>query len=163
MKTRIENSRCFAPANNRLPMRTIRTLLAEDSPLLMALLSRIVSKDKRVFIVGSATDGRKAVCNTPTLQPDLVITDLHMPGLDGAEVARRLKQLPNPPIIFVVTGDDTPEARARSMVAGADAFLVRTWNLTPQLLSAIQEFFPDDLEPNDAEPKHLCETITTVE
>jgi CheY-like chemotaxis protein len=83
--------------------------------------------------------------------------------MDGAEAARRLKQLPNPPIIFVVTGDDTPEARARSMAAGADAFLVKAGNLAPRLLSAIQEFFPDDLAQNDSEPKHLRESLTTVE
>ena len=163
MKTRIENSPRSVPHDSRLSHRTIRTFLAEDSPLLMALLARVVSKEKRAFIVGSATDGRKALCNAPTLQPDLVITDLHMPGLDGAEVARRLKQLPNPPIIFVVTSDDTPEARARSVAAGADAFLVKAGNLALRLLSAIQEFFPDDLEPNDAEPKHLYESLTTVE
>jgi CheY-like chemotaxis protein len=163
MKPRIEESQCSSPGNNCFPTRIIRTFLAEDSPLLMALLARIVSKDKRVFIVGSATDGRKAVCNVPTLQPDLVITDLHMPGLDGAEVTRRLKQLPNPPVILVATGDDTPEAQARSIAAGADAFLVKAGNLAPRLLSAIQEFFPDDLESNVAEPKHLYESLTTVE
>ena len=162
MKTRMEKSQWSPPGNYSLPTRTIRTFLAEDSPLLMALLARIVLKDKRVFIVGSATDGRKAVCNAPTLQPDLVITDLHMPGLDGAEAARRLKHLPNPPIIFVVTGDDTPEAWARSMAAGADAFLVKAGNLVPRLLSAIQEFFPDELDSNEAAPKHLRETLTTV-
>ena len=162
MKTRMEKSQWSPPGNYSLPTRTIRTFLAEDSPLLMALLARIVLKDKRVFIVGSATDGRKAVCNAPTLQPDLVITDLHMPGLDGAEVTRRLKQLPNPPVILVATGDDTPEAWARSMAAGADAFLVKAGNLVPRLLSAIQEFFPEDLGANDNELEHLHETFTTV-
>jgi CheY-like chemotaxis protein len=129
----------------------------------MALLARIVSMNQRVSIVGSATDGRKALWNASTLQLDLVVTDLHMPGMDGAEATRRLKQLPNPPVIFVMTGDDTPEARARCMAAGADAFLVKAANLVPQLLSAIQEFFPDDLEQNNAEPKHFRETLTTVE
>ena len=148
--------------DNCLPTRTVRTFLVEDSPWLMASLARIVSKDKQIFIAGSATDGRKAVCNAPTLQPDLVITDLHMLGLDGAEVTRRLKQCPNPPIVFIVTSDDTPEARARSLAAGADAFLVKAANLVPRLLSAIQEFFPDDLEQNDAEPKYLRETLITV-
>jgi CheY-like chemotaxis protein len=163
MKTRIENSQCFAPGSNCLPSRPIRTFLAEDSPFLMALLARIVSKHQRVFIVGSATDGQKALSNASMLQPDLVITDLHMPGLEGAEVARRLKQLPNPPVIFVATGDDSPEARAKSLAEGADLFLVKTGNIAPRLLSAIQEFFPDDLEPSDAEPKYLCESLTTVE
>jgi len=162
MKTEIESSQCFALGNNCLPTRTIRTFLADDLPLLMTLLARMVSKDKRVAIVGSATDGRKALCNASTLGPDLVITDLHMPELDGAEVTRRLKQCPNPPIVFIVTSDDTPEARARCMAAGVDAFLVKAGNLAPRLLSAIQEFFPDELEQNDAEPKHLHESLTTV-
>jgi CheY-like chemotaxis protein len=160
MKTSIEKSQYFAAGNDCLPNRTIRTFLADDSPLLMTVLARIVSKDKRVAIVGSATDGRKALGNAPTLLPDLVITDLHMPGLDGAEATQRLKQLPNPPIVFIATSDDTSEARARCMAGGADAFLIKTVNLTPQLLSAIQEYFPDDLDPNDTEPKHLYESLT---
>ena len=162
MKPSIGKLQCPEPGNNCLPGRAIRTLLAEDSPLLMALLARIVTKNQRVFIVGSATDGRKALWNASTLQLDLVVTDLHMPGMDGAEATRRLKQLPNPPIIFVVTSDDTPEARARCTAAGADVFLVKAGNLAARLLSAIQEFFPDDLELNDAEPKYLCESLTTV-
>jgi DNA-binding NarL/FixJ family response regulator len=136
---------------NKLPTRTIRTFLVEDSPFLLALLARIISKNRKVSILGSATDGRKALCNAATLQLDLVVTDLHMPGMDGAEVASRLKQLPNPPRIFVVTSDDTPEARARCMAAGADVFLVKAANLVPQLLFAIQNFFPDDLGQNNAE------------
>jgi CheY-like chemotaxis protein len=163
MKRRIEKLQCSAPGINCLPTRPIRAFLAEDTPFLMTLLARILSRNQRVFIVGSATDGRKALWYASTLQLDLVVTDLRMPGMDGAEVARRLKQLPNPPIIFVVTSDDTPEARARSVAVAADAFLVKTGNLASRLLSAVQEFFPDDLEPDAAEPTHLCETLATVE
>ena len=162
MKTRIENSQRSVPRDSRLSSRTIRTFLAEDSPLVMALLNRIVSKDRRVAIVGSATDGRKALCNASRLEPDLGVTDLHMPGLDGAEVTRHLKQRLNAPIVFVATSDDTPEARARCVAAGADAFLVKAGNVAPRLLSAIQEFFPDDCDWNGAEPKHHCESLTTV-
>jgi CheY-like chemotaxis protein len=129
----------------------------------MTLLARIVSKNQGVSIVGSATDGRKALCNASTLQLDLVVTDLHMPGMDGAEVASLLKQQPNPPIVFIVTSDDTPETQTRSLAAGADAFLVKAGNLAPRILSAIQEFFPDVLEQSDAEPIHLYESLTTVE
>lgn len=163
MKAKVQNSQRSFPRESRLSNRTIRAFLADDSPLLMAWLARILSKDKRVSIVGSAADGAKAFYNASTLQPDLVITDLHMPGLDGAEVARRLKQLPNPPIIFVVTSDDTPEARTRCMAAGANAFFIRDRNLMPQLLGAIQEFFPDELEHHNSETKHLHETLATVE
>ena len=56
-----------------------------------------------------------------------------------------------------------PFPKTRRVAAGADVFLVKAGNLAPRLLSAIQEFFPDDLDKNDAEPKHFYERFTTVE
>jgi CheY-like chemotaxis protein len=122
--------------------RRIRTLLVEDSSAMMVLLALTLAKDRRTFIVGAVGDGQKALAYASSLQPELVVTDLHMPGVDGAEVTRRLKERPNPPIVFVVTSDNTPEARARSLAAGADAFLLKAPDLAPRLLSAIQVFFP---------------------
>ena len=146
MKTRIEKSQRSAPKDGRLSTGTIRTFLAEESPLLMASLARIVSKNERIFIVGAVGDGRKALTFASSLQPALVITDLHIPGLDGAETTRLLKQRPNPPIIFVVTSDDRPEARSRSLAVGADAFLVKSDKFVSRILATIQDFFPADLE-----------------
>jgi DNA-binding NarL/FixJ family response regulator len=128
--------------NDESTIGHIHAFIAEDSPLMMALLTRTLSKDKRIKIVGSATDGWEALCYASSLDPDLVLVDLHMPGLDGAEVARRLKQRPNPPTIFVVTSDDSAKSRARSLTAGADAFLVKRSDLSSQIQTAIQNFFP---------------------
>lgn len=152
MNTRTVTAIPSTPKNRLFPARTIRTLLADDSPLLMALLVRIVSKDERVLIVGAVSDGRTALARTISLQPDLVITDLNMPGMDGAELTRRLKQRPNPPVVLVATGDDTCEARERCLAAGADAFLVKSGSLPPRLLSTIQELFHDDHDQDRAEP-----------
>ena len=116
------------------------TFLADDSPFMLALLAKLLAKDERITIVGSATDGWKALCYASSLHPHLVLVDLHMPGLDGSEVTRRLKQRPNPPTIFVVTSDDTPESRARCLAAGADAFLVKRKDLPAQLKRAVQTF-----------------------
>jgi hypothetical protein len=55
------------------------------------------------------------------------------------------------------------ENSARSLAAGADTFFLKAGNLASRLLSAIQEFFRVDREQNDPEPKHLYETLTTVE
>lgn len=73
MKTRIEDSRRSAPRDGGLSNRTIRTLLAEDQPLLMALLARVISTHERVFIVGADTHGEErllpgmGVSRTPVL------------------------------------------------------------------------------------------------
>jgi DNA-binding NarL/FixJ family response regulator len=125
----------------------------------MALLGRIVTKEKRVLIVGSAADGHRAVCDARSLRPDLVITDLQMPRLDGAGATQCLKQGPNPPVVFVATSDDTATARARCMSAGADAFLVKGPNLAPQLLAAIQAFFPDTPDLNHIETRDFSQSL----
>ena len=128
--------------NDEPAIGPIHAFIADDSRLMMVLLTRILSKDRRIKIVGSATDGWEALCYASSLDPDLVLVDSHMPGLDGAEVARRLKQRPNHPTIFVVTSDDRPGSRAECLTAGADAFLVKKSDLSSQIQTAIQNFFP---------------------
>ena len=128
--------------NDEATIGPIHAFIAEGSPLMMALLKRILSKEKRIKIVGSATDGWEALCYASSLDPDLVLVDLHMPGLDGEEVARRLKQRPNHPTIFVVTSDGSPESRARCLTAGADAFLVKKSDFSSQIQTALKNFFP---------------------
>jgi CheY-like chemotaxis protein len=145
MKMRIDKRRCTTPRNNGFAAEPIRTFLADDDPSMIALLGRILSTNERITIVGSGMDGRNALDSASKSQPDLVLMDRHMPGLDGAEATRRLKQLPNPPIIFLVTSDDSPESRARSLNAGADAFLVKAADLAVQLNTAIQNSFTDEV------------------
>jgi len=125
--------------------RRIRTFIADDSPFMLVLLSRILTRDERFTIVGSATDGVKAFYRASMSHPDLVLMDTHMSGVDGAEVTRWLKQLKTAPIVFLVTSDDRPEVRRRSLNAGADAFFLKSDNLAVELRGAIQKFFPDHL------------------
>lgn len=142
--------------------RTIRILLVEDSPLMMGLLARALARNSRTLIVGAVADGHKALGYACSLAPDLVITDLHIPGLDGAGATRLLKQRTIPPIVFITTSDDTPEARAKCLAAGADVFLLKTRDLAPQLFSALQEFFPV-CNQKTTKPAHSCESLATVE
>jgi DNA-binding NarL/FixJ family response regulator len=160
MNTRFDASILPALKAHRFPVRTIRTVLAEDSAILMCLLARFVSRDRRISIVSMATDGRRAFCAAAALAPDLVITDLHMPAMDGAELTRRLKALANPPVVIVATSDETREARARCVAAGADAFLVKDGHLVPQLLATIQEFFSNH-SPADAEDETVFDEAST--
>jgi CheY-like chemotaxis protein len=88
-----------------------------------------------------------------------VITDLHLPGMDGVQVTCRLQKRPDPPVVFVVTSDDSPEARARSCAAGADVFLLKAGNFAPRLLSAMKECFPDELDQSENKSAHPCESL----
>jgi len=138
----MKTKRQICPTAKDDDSKTIQTFLAEGSPLMTSLLARILSRDERIVIAGLANDGWKALCYASTLQPNLVIVGLHLPGLDGEGLVRRLKQRQNPPIIFVVTSDDSPKSRARCLTAGADAFLVKAKDLPARLHAAVQSFWP---------------------
>jgi FixJ family two-component response regulator len=58
-----------------------------------------------------------------TSQPDCVVLDLHMPGVNGFEVQARLNQSGTRLPVVVITGHDTPESRARALTGGASAYL----------------------------------------
>lgn len=130
-------------AAKKADAEAIQTFLAQSSSVLMTFFTRILCQDDRIVIAGSADDGWKALCYASMLQPDLVIVDLHLSGLDGEELVRNLKQRPNPPTIFVVTSDDNPGLRARCLTAGADSFFVKTKDLAARLHAAVQTFWPD--------------------
>ncbi|HWC61786.1 MAG TPA: response regulator transcription factor [Verrucomicrobiae bacterium] len=138
----MKTQRLQLPNNHKFTGRLIRTFLADDDPFMLALLARLLDKHPRILIVGSAADGRKAFHSAATLRAELVLTDLHMPIVDGVELARRLKQLPNPPVVYMVTSDDSSGALTASLNAGADAFLAKSPDLAIQLQLALDSSFP---------------------
>lgn len=143
----MKTAKQMAPASPKNgSVGTIRTFLADESPLMLALLERALAADQRITIVGSATDGCRTFQLASMSRPDLVLIDFQMSGLDCVEVMRWLKQLPKPPVVFVMACDH-PGSRARCLAAGADAFLVKDVDLGVQLQTAIQNFFEtEDLE-----------------
>jgi DNA-binding NarL/FixJ family response regulator len=126
--------------------RQIRAFLADDDPFTLVWLAKSLATDRRVTIVASATDGHKAFQSAMLSQPDLVLIDSHMPGLNATDVTRWLKQTQYPPVVLVVTSDGSPESQAKSLAAGADAFLIKDESLPAQLQTAIQQFFADGIE-----------------
>jgi DNA-binding NarL/FixJ family response regulator len=119
----------------------IKALLVDDSPVMLSTLVRILEKEERITLVGSATNGWLALRTALQSPVDLALVDLHLPQFNGAEVTRYLKLLPNPPVVFIVTSDDSPNARAISKAAGADAFIVKAANLEVQIRSELRRCF----------------------
>jgi CheY-like chemotaxis protein len=103
----------------------VRILLVEDSDDLRRLFARIL----RNFgcDVVEAPDGPAALKAVAGFSPDLVVTDVMMPAMDGAELIRRLREMPGLTSIPVVaiTADDTGEAERRARAAGAADFLLK--------------------------------------
>ncbi|HVI57226.1 MAG TPA: LytTR family DNA-binding domain-containing protein [Luteibacter sp.] len=81
----------------------MRVLIADDEPLARARLGTLLARRADVQVVGSVADGEAALEACATLQPDLILLDIEMPGLGGTAVARRLAETPTRPQVVFCT------------------------------------------------------------
>jgi len=90
--------------NNQDAKSPIRVLLVDDSLLTLVILKRILSTTPEIQVVGTATNGQEALDIIPTLQPDVICTDLHMPVMDGLEFTRAvMKKFPRPILVLSIS------------------------------------------------------------
>lgn len=75
----------------------IRVLVTDDEPMVRFGLRMLLDAAEGIEVVGEASDGASAMARARELSPDLVLTDLRMPGMDGIAATRQLLALPNPP------------------------------------------------------------------
>ncbi len=84
----------------------LKILIADDEPLAAERLQLLLAKCTGIDLVGTASDGESAVRMTQALQPDLLLLDIAMPGLDGIDVARALtSEGASPAVVFVTAFD----------------------------------------------------------
>jgi DNA-binding NarL/FixJ family response regulator len=100
-----------------------RVLIADDEPLVVEVIEGLL-EDLGYVVVGKATNGFDAIEMTQSLQPDVVLMDIRMPGVDGVEATRRIQELRPTPVVMV-TGDDKPEVVERASKAGAGAYVLK--------------------------------------
>ena len=84
----------------------LKILIADDEPLAAERLQLMLAQCSGVDLVGTASDGDGAVRMAEALQPDLLLLDIEMPGLDGIDVARALaERQPSPAVVFITAFD----------------------------------------------------------
>src|SRR6478736_5348657 len=106
-------------------MTNTTVLLVDDHTIVRQGLKALLSSEKNITIVGEAQTGREAVESASQLRPSVVIMDLAMPRLNGAEATRQiLKTAPSAKVIVLSTyGDD--EHVQQALAAGAAAYLLK--------------------------------------
>jgi two-component system chemotaxis response regulator CheB len=82
----------------------VRALIADDSPLFVEALSALLAEDAEIRVVGVASDGIEAVAQAKRLKPNIVIMDVHMPGMNGMLAIEKIMSTAPVPIL-VLTGD----------------------------------------------------------
>lgn len=123
------------------PAGPFRVLIAEDDPSQAKFAEGVLAgTGMQTMIVDKPTD---VVAAMETFRPDLVLMDLHMPGLDGLAITNRIRaheRLMHTPVVFL-TGDPDPERQYEVLAAGADDFLskpIRPRHLVAAVLSRVQ-------------------------
>ena len=102
-----------------------RILIVDDHPLTREALSSLL-RAHGFDVIGSASDGEDAIVQAARLQPDLVVLDLSMPGLDGLSALPRLREAAPASEVVVLTASGTEENLLAAIRAGAAGYLLKT-------------------------------------
>jgi DNA-binding NarL/FixJ family response regulator len=103
----------------------VRVLLVDDQPLVRAGLRRILEPEHDLTVVGECDDGDQVLDAVARCQPDVVVMDVRMRRMDGAEATRQLAELPAAPPVLVLTTFDDDETVAAALRAGAAGFVLK--------------------------------------
>ena len=117
-------------------------LIVDDSVALRKILQRVIrNAGIEIGQIQEAGDGRAALECLETFKPDLVLSDINMPGMSGLELLRQIKEKHNepPPVVMMITAYGDAENYNTAMKLGADDFLTKPleFNLLKEKLKAI--------------------------
>lgn len=118
-------------------MEKIRVLIADDHPLLRQGLRQTLELSDELEVVGEAADGKVTVELAAALQPDVILMDITMPGMNGVDASREIKERFPDMGIIILTIHDTEEYLMEAVRVGVNGYVLK--DIEPEgLLRAIQ-------------------------
>lgn len=105
--------------------RQIRVIVADDHPIVRSGIKNELLCHPDVEVLGEAANGDEALCQVETLQPDVLLLDINMPGLRAVQVVRQLRALPIPPQVLILTAYGDVELVIALLKAGARGYLLK--------------------------------------
>jgi two-component system response regulator NreC len=121
----------------KIMSQKVRIVIAEDHTILRDGLRSLLSSSSDFEVVGEAEDGREAIRCVEKLKPDLILTDLSMPRMNGMEAIREIKKQSPKTKILVLTVHKTEEYILATLKAGADGYLLKDSTHT-ELMMAVK-------------------------
>lgn len=103
----------------------IKVLVVDDHDLVRAGISRMLSDEGGIEVVGEACSGEEAVGVIQSVHPDIILMDLKMPGIGGLEATRKIRRLDDEIKVIVVTACNDDPYPARVMQSGASAYITK--------------------------------------
>lgn len=118
-------------------MTKIRVLLADDHAVLRAGIRALLDMQPDIEVIGEAGDGRQAVERVRELQPDIILMDIGMPGLDGLAATRQIKETAPQTRILILTQHENKEYVLPALKIGASGYVLKRAE-GDELLTAIR-------------------------
>jgi DNA-binding NarL/FixJ family response regulator len=110
----------------------IELVIADDQQLVRSGFGMIIGAEPDMSVIGEATDGAEAVRLVKTLQPDIVLMDVQMPGTDGLEATAEITKIPDGPRVIILTTFERDDYVFTALRNGASGFLLK--NAPPDTL-----------------------------
>lgn len=128
-------------ASPQVENAVIRLVLVEDYKLVRIGLRSVLNEDPRIEVVGEAETGEQGVELIKQLKPDLVILDLGLPGIDGIEVTKIIKNMDENIKIVILTSHEVEDEVLAALSAGANAYCLKeiTSNRLIEVVKSVYE------------------------
>jgi RNA polymerase sigma factor (sigma-70 family) len=139
-------------------MRPITVLLAEDHHLVREALRALLEENKGIEVVGQAEDGFVALELAASLRPDIVVMDISMPNLNGLEATARMRGLPRPPGVIILSQHSGTEYVVQALVSGAKGYLLKD-SVVDDLTEAITVVFQGETYLSGQLPQATIEDL----
>jgi DNA-binding NarL/FixJ family response regulator len=123
------------------PNRRIRVLVADDSPNALRSVCRCLEHESEIEIVATAHDGHHVLFQAERFRPDLVLTDLSMPQMNGFEAAKELRRSFPDMRVLIFSELNGLALREECLRSGADGF-VEKMHMPEKLMQEIERLFP---------------------
>jgi len=114
----------------------VRVLVVDDSPEARAAIGDVVAHVDEFVLVASAASGEDALALLPEHDPDLVLLDIRMKGLDGPETTRLIRAGGSRAVVVLVSALSGPELPGEAHSCGADA-IIQKRDVSPRLLTSL--------------------------
>src|SRR5438270_556499 len=115
----------------------VEVVIVDDAPRTLEKLKRLLDFESDIKVVGTAADAETGIEQAKKLNPQVILMDVNLPGLDGIQATELLStQLPLVPVVIISVQDDR-EYLKRAMQAGAREYLVKPFS-ADELVAAIR-------------------------
>jgi two-component system NarL family response regulator len=142
--------------------RRARVLVVDDHALLRTGVANIINLEPTLEVVAEAANGQDAIEAYRIQKPDVVLMDLRMPGIEGVEAVRRIREMDPQARVIVLTTYDADEDIARALQAGAKAYILKDI-AADALIACIRDVLTGKTYLAPAAAAKLAERVTQVQ